>query len=35
MAITKQGTRVVQAALEAAELSEKMNIVAALRGRVW
>ncbi|CAJ1352517.1 unnamed protein product, partial [Effrenium voratum] len=35
MAITKQGTRVVQAALEVADLPEKLNMVAALKGRVW
>jgi len=35
MAITKHGTRVVQAALDVADLPEKLNLVASLRGRVW
>ncbi|CAL1165690.1 unnamed protein product [Cladocopium goreaui] len=35
MAITKHGTRVVQAALEVADLTEKLNLVMSLRGRVW
>ena len=35
MAITKHGTRVVQAALEAAELPERLKLLSALRGRVW
>ena len=35
MAITKQGTRVVQAALDIAEPSEKLSIIASLKGRVW
>ena len=36
MAITKHGTRVVQAAFEvAAEISEKQNLLDVLRGKVW
>lgn len=34
-AITKHGTRVVQAALEVGELPERLKLLAALRGRVW
>ena len=35
MAITKHGTRVVQAAFENSEVSEKQNLSDVLKGKVW
>ncbi|CAE8628601.1 unnamed protein product [Polarella glacialis] len=35
MAVTKQGTRLVQVALEVADAAGKLTLAAALRGRVW
>mmetsp|Transcript_93393 Transcript_93393/g.166116 ORF Transcript_93393/g.166116 Transcript_93393/m.166116 type:complete len:574 (-) Transcript_93393:178-1899(-) len=35
MAVTKHGTRVVQAALEVADAAEKVALAGALKGRVW
>eukprot|EP00439_Symbiodinium_sp_Y106_P055015 s2572_g7.t1 len=35
MAITKHGTRVVQAAFEISEVSEKQNLLDVLKGKVW
>ena len=35
MAITKHGTRVVQAAFEMSEVSEKQNLLDVLKGKVW